>query len=50
MDTAAYRLEHDSDNKRAHVNFGSPEVAGNLARAFNAAAQDADTMKVVSAA
>lgn len=50
MDTAAYRLEHDAASKRAHVNFGAPEVAGELARAFNAAAKDADTMKVVSAA
>ncbi len=49
MDTGAYRLEHDPDNQDAHVNFGSPEIAGNLARIFNNVAREADTTKVVSA-
>ena len=49
MDTVAYRLEHDPDNKDAHVNFGSPEIAGNLARMFNSVAREADTTKVISA-
>lgn len=50
MDTAAYRLEHDPYSRDAHVNFGSPGVAGNLARIFNETAQKAETTTVISAA
>lgn len=36
MDEQAYRLEHDTDRAKAHVNFGTPQIAGALVRLFDA--------------
>ena len=35
MDEQAYRLEHDTDRAKAHVNFGTQEIASVLARLFD---------------
>ena len=49
MDEEAYRLEHDRSDLMAHVNFGTPGVAGDLARRFNIVVRYAQPTKVVSA-
>lgn len=48
MDRKAYRLEHDMKNRKAHVNFGRPDVASNLAKQFSRVIRHATLKKVVN--
>ena len=48
MDEQAYRLEHDPANTKAHANFGTPEVAGSLARLFDQVLLHAEPIEVIA--
>lgn len=49
MDDQAYRLEHGMKRGEAHVNFGRPDVASDLAKLFEDVRENAEQTNYVSA-